>query len=68
MAGVYDAIRIFALEHRGCGELRYDASRSRPWATRSGWRAAVGRELTRGVSPADAEADLFRSTLMAFEN
>ena len=25
MAGVYDAIRIFALEHRSCGELRYDA-------------------------------------------
>ena len=25
MAGVYDAIKIFALEHRGCGELRYDA-------------------------------------------
>jgi len=25
MAGVCDAIRIFALEHRGCGDLRYDA-------------------------------------------
>ncbi len=25
MAGVYDAIRVFAFEHRGCRELRYDA-------------------------------------------
>lgn len=25
MAGVYDAIRIFALEHKDCGELRGNA-------------------------------------------
>ncbi|HKX02190.1 MAG TPA: hypothetical protein VJX71_06805 [Methylomirabilota bacterium] len=48
MADVYDAIRVFVLEHRGCGELRGDAepitpglnpcSRTRSAAARSACR------------------------------
>jgi len=26
MAGVYGAIRVFALKHKGCGQLRGDAA------------------------------------------
>jgi hypothetical protein len=68
VAGVYDALRIFALEHRGCGDLRGDAepitSEGYEFWVRCGW----GARLEQWVSPADAEADLLRSALLAFEN
>ena len=60
MAGVYGAIRIFALEHKGCGDLRGDAEPLTPEGLRG-----VG---VVQVWAADAEADLLRSALPAFEN
>ncbi|HKW92755.1 MAG TPA: hypothetical protein VJX92_12710 [Methylomirabilota bacterium] len=68
MAGVYDAIRIFALEHKGCGELRGDADPLTADGYRVWARCSCGGELERWVSAADAEADLMRSALLAFEN
>ena len=68
MAGVYDAIRIFALEHRGCGDLRYDAEPITP----EGYAVCVsclGASLeTVGHTAANAKADRLRSALLAFEN
>ena len=34
--GTYDAIRVFALEHKGCGDLRGDAEPITPEGTQSG--------------------------------
>ncbi len=68
MAGVYAELRGFALAHRACGELRGDADP----LTREGYRlwarCSCGARLERWVTPADAEADLLRSALLAFEN
>jgi len=61
MAGVY-------AEHRGCGELRGDADPLTPEGYRLWARCACGARLERLVTPEDAEADLLRSTLLAFEN
>ena len=68
MAGVYDAIKIFALEHRGCGELRYDAQPITPEGYAVWVACPCGARIDQWVSSADAEADLLRSTLLAFEN
>jgi hypothetical protein len=68
VAGVYDAIRVFALEHRGCGEFRYDAKPITP-AGYAVWVAcSCGARIDQWVAPADAESDLLRSAQLAFEN
>ncbi len=68
MAGVNDATRVFALEDRTCGDLRCDAEP----LTAEGYAVWVacscGARIDQWVSLADAEADLLRSTLLAFEN
>jgi hypothetical protein len=66
--GVYSELRGFALAHRGCGELRGDADPLTPDGYRLGARCSCGAGLERWVTPADAEADLLRSALLAFEN
>jgi len=68
MAGVYDAIRVFVLEHRGCGELRGDAEPITPEGYAVWVSCRCGARLDQWVSPADAEADLLRFALLAFEN
>ncbi len=68
MADVYDAIRIFALEHRGCGELRYDAKPLTPEGYAVWVACGCGARLDQWVSPEDAAEDLLRSALLAFEN
>ena len=69
LPGVYAELRNFALAHRRCaGRRRVDAS----LATPSGYSVLVkcgcGQEFTSWVTPKDAEADLLRSALLAFEN
>jgi len=66
MAGVYSELRGFALAHRGCGELRGDADPLTPEGYRLWARCSCGARLERWVRPADAEADLLRSALLAF--
>jgi hypothetical protein len=68
MAGVYDAIRVLALEHRGCGELRGDAELLTPEGYEECVRCSCGARLEQWVSPAVAEADLLHSALLAFEH
>ena len=68
MAGVYDAIRVFALEHRSCGELRGDADPITPDGYEVWVACSCGAKLEQWVTPEDAEADLLHSTLLAFEN
>jgi hypothetical protein len=66
--GVYAELRGFALAHRGCGELRGDADPLTRDGYRLGARCSCGARLERWVTPANAEADLLRSALLAFEN
>jgi hypothetical protein len=68
MAGVYAEVRDFALAHRGCGELRGDAGPLTPQGYRLWASCACGAGLERWVTEQDAEADLLRSALLAFEN
>jgi len=68
MAGVHAELRGFALAHRDCGELRGDADPVTPAGYRLSASCSCGARLERWVTPADAEADLLRSTLLAFEN
>ncbi len=68
MAGVYDAIRVFALEHRGCGELRYDAEPLTPEGSEVWVSCGCRARLEQWVAAADAEAVLLHSALLAFEN
>jgi hypothetical protein len=68
MAGVYSELSDFALTHRECGELRGDADPLTPDGYRLWARFSCGARLERWVTPADAEADLLRSALPAFEN
>jgi len=71
MLGVYDAIRVFVLEHRGCGELRDDAEPITPegdeiWLSELQRRGEVCAEWSRrrmlkrircgGAPPGDAAA------------
>ncbi len=68
MAGVYSELRGFALAHRACGELRGDADPLTPEGYRLWATCSCGARLERWVTPADAEADLLRSALLAFDN
>jgi hypothetical protein len=68
MAGVYAELRDFALAHRRCGDLWSDVGP----LERDGYLLAVacscGARLERWITSADAEEDLLRSTMLAFEN
>jgi hypothetical protein len=69
MAGVYSELRGFVLAHGRCaGRRRADAS----LPIHSGYsirlKCGCGVEFTRWVTPEDADEDLLRSALMAFEN
>jgi hypothetical protein len=66
--GVYSDLRGFALAHRGCGEVHGDADPLTLEGYRLWVRCSCGARLERWVTPADAEADLLRSALLAFEN
>jgi len=68
MAGIYSELRGFALAHRGCGELRGDAEPLAPEGYRLWALCSCGARHERWVTPSDAEADLLRSALLAFEN
>ena len=68
MPGAYSEIRGFALAHRSCGELSGNADELTPAGYRLWARCSCGARLDRWVTPADAEADLLRSALLAFES
>jgi hypothetical protein len=68
MAGVYSTLRGFALAHRSCGELRGDADPLTPDGYRLWVACSCGARFERWVTEDDAEADLLRSTLLAFES
>ena len=66
--GVYTELRGFVQAHRACGVLRGGADPETSagyclWVT-----CPCGACFERWVTPADAEADLLRSELLAFEN
>ena len=66
--GVYSDLRSFALAHRGCGELRGDTDPLTPAGYRLWVACSCGARFERWATEDDAEADLLRSTLLAFEN
>ncbi len=68
MPGVYSGLRDFALAHRACGERRGGADPLTPQGSRLWASCACGARLERWVTPADAEEDLLKSALLAFEN
>jgi hypothetical protein len=67
MAGGYAQLRGFVLAHRRCaGPRRTDVSLATPPDTASSSGAAAGRSSR--VTPEDADEDLMRTALLAFEN
>ena len=68
MAGVYSELRGFALALRECGELRGDADPLTAEGYRLWARCSCGARFEQWVTEDDAEADLLRSTLLAFES
>jgi len=66
--GVYADLRGFVVVHRACGVLRGNAEPE----TEAGYLLWImcpcGARFERWVTPDDAEADLLRSGLLAFEN
>ena len=69
MAGVYPELRAFVLAHCKCaGARRGDASLPTPSGYRVRVKRGCGQEFTRWVTPDDADEDLLRSALLAFEN
>jgi hypothetical protein len=69
MAGVYRELRAFVLAHRKCaGARRGDASLSTPSGYSGRVKCGCGQEFTRWVTAEDADEDLLRSALRAFEN
>jgi hypothetical protein len=67
--GIYAELRGFVLAHRRCSGPRH--ANAGP-ATEAGYRLFVicgcGAEFKRWVTPEEANEDLLRSTLLAFEN
>jgi hypothetical protein len=69
MAGVYPELRAFVLAHRWCaGRRRADASLPTLCGYSALLKCGCGQEVTRFVAPDDADEDLLRSALLAFEN
>ena len=67
--GIYAELRGFALAHRRCPGPRH--ANAGPTTT-TGYRLFVvcgcGAEFKRWVTPEEADGDLLRSALLAFEN
>jgi hypothetical protein len=65
---IYAEVHGFYLIHRVCGILRAQVDPE----TKAGYRLALscscGESFQRWVTPADADADLLHSALLAFEN
>jgi hypothetical protein len=69
MAGVDPELRAFVLAHRKCaGPCRADASLPTPSGDSIRVKCGCGVEFTRWVTPDDADEDLLRPALLAFEN
>ena len=68
MAGVYTELREFASAYRSCGDLVGDVGPLEPDGYSLRATCSCGASLERWVTPADAEEDLLRSALLAFEN
>jgi hypothetical protein len=69
MPGVYPELQTFAVEHRKCaGNRRADASLPTPAGYSLRVECGCGEVFTRWVTPEDADEDLVRSALLAFEN
>jgi hypothetical protein len=67
--GMYAELRAFVLAHRGCpGPHHADAGPPTPQGYRLLVQCGCGVEFKRWVTPEDAEEDLLRSALLAFEN
>ena len=66
--GAYSELRGFALAHHGCDELHGDADPLTSDGYRVWARCSCGARFERWVTLADADDDLLRSALLAFEN
>ncbi len=66
--GVYTELRGFVQAHRECGVLRGDADPPTPTGYRVWIACPCGASFERCVTPEDADSDLLRSALLAFEN
>lgn len=66
--GVYLELRDFAQAYRICGDLFGDVGLLEGDGYRLSAACSCGARLERWVTPADAEADLLRSALLAFDN
>ena len=69
MPDVYLDLHAFVLAHGKCiGRRRADVSLSTPSGYSLLVKCGCGQELSRWVTPANADVDRLRSTLLAFEN
>jgi hypothetical protein len=69
MAGVYSELRGFVLAPRRCtGPRHADVDPHVPSGYRLLVKCGCGVEFKRWVAPEDADEDLLRSALLAFEN
>jgi hypothetical protein len=69
MAGVYSELRGFVFAHRRCaGPRRAGASLPTPSGYSVRVKCGCGVVFTRWVTPADADEDVLRAALLAFEN
>ena len=68
-AAVYPELHAFVVAHRKClGPRRADASLPTPSGYSIRVKCGCGVEFTRQVTPENADEDLLRSALLAFEN
>ena len=65
---VYRELRGFVLHHRQCGVLRGDAEAPAATGFRLWIVCPCGARFERWIAPEDAEANLLRSELRAFES
>lgn len=68
LPGVYTDLRDFVMAHRACGQPTGDADPLTPAGYRVWARCPCGARFERWVTADDAEADLLRSALLAFES
>jgi hypothetical protein len=69
MPGVYSELRGFVLAHRDCpGDRHAEVDPTTPDGYRLLLTCGCGVEFKRWVAPKDADEDLLRSALLAFEN
>jgi hypothetical protein len=66
--GIYTELRGFVQAHRTCGVLQGNADQKTPEGYCLWVKCPCGASFERWVTPADTEADLLRSELLAFEN